>query len=152
MGILPNWPIRNYGVPMRFGFPPIDQDHEQILLLAAEVERLILASAPAGEIRTKFHEMTEISLEHFIREETHMERCGYPGTAAHRREHAELGDWLVHIETALVEEGPSASAAAQQDVLAFFRAWIQRHLEMLDQPAVRYIASHSGSLEARRTG
>jgi len=129
---------------MRLGIRVIDEDHEHLLCLVAEVEELIRVHAGLGELRPKFHELVEYALAHFRREEEFMRRCGYPGTAGHAREHGELGEWLGHMEEGLAEEGPTATAATRQDVVTFFHAWVQRHLEMLDRPAARYILDHSG--------
>jgi hemerythrin len=126
---------------MKLGFAAVDEDHERLLSIAAEVEVLIASKEPAHRIRAKFHELVEYSLAHFSREETHMEAHRYPGLSVHRREHEELAEWLVHIEKKLAEDGPNASAAATDQTLAFFRAWIVRHLTTFDKTAVQFITS-----------
>jgi len=126
---------------MKLGFTAVDEDHERLLSLASEVEGLILSREPAHRVRAKFHELVEYSLAHFSREEAHMEACRYPGLTAHRREHQELAEWLVHIEKALAEDGIQAHAAATDQTIAFFRAWIERHLRSFDKAAVQFIAS-----------
>jgi hemerythrin-like metal-binding protein len=89
----------------------------------------------------KFHELVEYSLAHFSREESYMDASQYPGLSIHKREHVELAAWLVHIERALAEDGPNATAAATEQAIAFFRAWIERHLTSFDQVAVQFITS-----------
>ena len=129
---------------MKFGFPAIDEDHERLLSLAAEVEALIASEHSMDGLRAKFHELVEHSLGHFRREEAYMEACRYPGLPAHRREKVEVAEWLAHIEEALAGEGPGARSAATDQTLAFFRAWIGRRLMLLDKAAVRFILAESG--------
>jgi hemerythrin len=125
---------------MKLGFTPIDEDHEGLLLLAKEVEVLIACEC---SVRAKFHELVEYSLAHFSREEAHMEACRYPGLDVHRSEHQELAGWLLHIDESLDPDGPNASPGAADQALAFFQAWIERHLMVLDKPAIRFILSAS---------
>ena len=67
-----------------------------------------------------------------------MEKSGYPGTAAHQREHAEIAEWLAHLETDLAQPGIGAKAAAEEAV-DFLTAWIDRHLREFDRPAADYM-------------
>jgi len=124
---------------MKLGLAVIDKDHEQLLALAGEVERLISAGSRMSEVWAKFHELVEYSLEHFQREERQMEACGYPGLDVHRCEHREVGEWLRHIENELEEAGPGASEMVLEQTIMFFRAWIARHLSTFDKAAVEFL-------------
>ena len=137
---------------MRFGFDPIDDDHERLVVLASEVEALIIAGSPAGEIRAKFLELRQHSLAHFGREEAYMEASHYPALHAHRREHLELAEWLHHIEESLCSDPPTANDATDNQVIAFFEAWIDRHLRLLDAPAVRHVMLANQRPASLRTG
>ena len=128
---------------MKLGFPAIDEDHERLLSLVSEVEGLIASGSPIHQIRAKFHELVVYSLGHFGREEAHMKACRYPALSAHRREHLELAEWLIHIDEAVAEDGRNANAAAIEQILVLFQAWIGRHLALLDTPAVRFMLSAS---------
>jgi len=128
---------------MKLGFPAVDEDHERLLALAAEVELLIASASRVHKIRAKFHELVEHALAHFSREEAYMAACQYPDLAVHKSEHAELTEWLLHIEQALAEDGPNAGTAATDQTIAFFRAWIGRHLTSFDTAAVQFILAAS---------
>jgi hemerythrin-like metal-binding protein len=133
---------------MKLGFAPIDDDHEKVLTLVAEVEGLIAEQASTRTLQQSFARLVETTVDHFRAEERGMQACGYPDLPVHKREHEEITDWLIHLRQSLMEETPeSISNATRAETIAFFRAWVEQHLLQFDAPAVRFIV---GSLEGVR--
>jgi hemerythrin-like metal-binding protein len=124
---------------MIFAVQVINEDHRRIIALVTEVEELIACAGSAENVRLGFRQLVEHTLAHFRREEEFMEACRYPGLPDHQREHQELVDWLVYLELALAEEGPHAMQDANDHTLEFLRAWVERHLTILDKPAMDFI-------------
>ncbi len=128
------------GYSMKLGFAPIDDDHEKILTLVAEVERSIAERASAQTLQQSFARLVEATVDHFRAEERGMQACGYPDLTVHRREHEEITEWLIHLRQSLMEEtSGSVSNMTRAETVAFFRAWVEQHLLQFDAPAVRFI-------------
>jgi hemerythrin-like metal-binding protein len=125
---------------MKLGFAPIDDDHEKVLTLVAEVEGLIAEQASTQTLQQSFARLVEMTVDHFRSEERGMEACGYPDLTVHKREHEEITDWLFHLRQSLREEtSESVSHVTRSETIAFFRAWVEQHLLQFDAPAVRFI-------------
>ena len=127
---------------MKLGFAPIDDDHEKILTLVADVEGLIAQQASTQTLQQSFARLVEATVNHFRAEERGMQACGYPDLTVHKREHEEIIDWLIYLQQSLMEEtSESVSNMTRAETVVFFRAWVEQHLLQFDAPAVRFIVS-----------
>ena len=129
----------------KFGFAALDDDHEHLFSLAAEVESRIARGGPTEDVRQKFHELVVSARTHFEREERYMEACRYPDLDPHRREHTEVDAWLAHLERGFATDGSIAAADAAEQTLAFLTAWLERHLTNFDRVAIRFMLARSTS-------
>ena len=125
---------------MKLGFAPIDDEHERLLSTIAEVEALLTHKPSTETARKAIGGLTDMTLAHFCSEEQWMERYCYPGLVVHKREHAEIMAWLVHLQEQLVKDiSESLSDWTRSDTIDLFRAWVVQHLQQLDAPALNFI-------------
>lgn len=136
--------------PMKPGLDPMDREHDVLLALIADVERMIATAAPAELQRQAFAAMVDCTISHFRSEEHWMEICGYPGLPVHKKEHQEVTMWLTHLledlnENATESISPDTCAATVE----FFHVWVEHHLKQLDAPAALYISKATQGGEIR---
>ena len=128
---------------MRFGYAPIDNDHEGLLALAVQVEKLVASNSTPPEIRTKFKELGNYAIAHFGREERIMQKAQYPERLRHKHEHEEIIRWIAFLEVELAAVHSEVLEAATSQTLAFLNAWIVDHLTAFDEPLIRYLLSRT---------
>ena len=133
----------------QLGFSPLDRDHEELLRLACLREDPLLDDAPQEEICKRLTELTEFTGHHFRREEHYMEATGYPGLDAHRREHSEILEWLLHL-CMQMPDTRCTSKQLSEKIVAVLVAWIGAHLETFDSALVEFMRSQRDQFKSRR--
>ena len=108
---------------LELGEPTIDAQHKRLV----EIVNVFLGAADKGEAQDVLHQTLDDLLEytnsHFDEEEAFMERLGYPGLDAHRREHDTLRHEVAERLTDLVENKGSIL-----EMQAFLTSWIVGHV------------------------
>jgi len=80
---------------LRIGVDSIDKDHQQIIVLLNRVSHRTIEDIDLDEV---VQELLDYTRDHFVREETVMEACGYPDLEHHRALHREISDQVSDLE------------------------------------------------------
>jgi hemerythrin-like metal-binding protein len=120
----------------------IFDDHRRLVSLAADLERLIRAGAPAEHVRRAFCELADDAEAHFHQEERQMRCHHYPGLEEHTQEHARAVEWFREMRDKWAAEAASVEGTTAHDLLAFYRAWNHTHMTQLDAPLAEFVAIH----------
>lgn len=111
------------------GAPTLDAQHRQLLALRNTLEDCCLA--PDADHSERFHDVLAAlytySMTHFAAEEAYMESIGFPGRAAHAREHLHFIEVLADFNLAAALDQGSAEAA-----LNFLSGWLVAHIQGAD--------------------
>ena len=115
------------------GIPEIDAQHIRIFEVVKELIEMIRQGAPTGEVIEVVDSLVSFTLEHFRTEEAWMERQGFPGLEAHRKEHQ-------HIQSRIFELKPhlDGGKSLTMEVTILLADWLEYHICDYDQVFAEY--------------
>jgi hemerythrin len=125
------------------GIAAIDRQHRQLFDLIAELNTLLAAHAGAGEIQAVLQRFLRWAQIHFASEETLLNIAGYPGLAAHEREHAEF---LATLEKNLKLIAARPLAITQSNISALLTNWLQGHILKNDREYLPHLRANIRNL------
>jgi len=117
------------------GVPVEDTEHRYLCELINDLHDAYLKGALAGRLTEVFEHLAAYVNRHFKNEEALMKAVGYPGLAAHRKEHEALLETTVELTEGFVE----GSAKITEDTMAFLKRWLLDHIAVSDQKIGDYI-------------
>jgi hemerythrin-like metal-binding protein len=130
---------------MPLGYPPIDQDHELLLVAAYTFCTVAREGGTREELLTAFTELVNLSLRHFAFEEDLMRAYHVPDEETHVREHAEI---MARARTLCRQVLASNCSADRFEATALFNTWYGKHLQERDQPLVALIPRRQPAVAA----
>lgn len=133
-------PVFEWDNSIELGIPAIDEQHKALFGWISTLDEAIKSgdgSEAAGEVIWKL--ITYVT-EHFSAEERLMLSCGYPGIAAHRREHDQFVSRLREIQVSFNDEHEMS-----ENVLILLADWLVRHIKGTDQAYSRFIRQQTES-------
>lgn len=121
---------------MRLGQREIDLQH------AGMFERIGKLTKPGSldQIRGTVFELLRYTREHFLAEETFMDRIGYPRSVEHRELHDGLLKELVRIASRNL-----GAPDAQRDFQVFVQKWLEGHILTSDLDIVIFHGANPNS-------
>ena len=117
------------------GFPEIDQQHKQLIVLANRLNAAIGSGEEAEIIKRQFDELVLYTQFHFSTEERLMEQYGYPRQTEHKQSHHRLLSEIGHIKARLNHGGELTTLQTIKD-------WLLEHIETADKPLGAYLKQH----------
>jgi hemerythrin-like metal-binding protein len=114
----------------------IDDQHERIFQIFAELRAAIERHVGAGEVGRVLATLSIYVVAHFRLEEDLMFRAGFGGLETHRAAHEAL---RLHVED-LVDQF-NAGGLAPMALLDFMEHWLDDHVRNQDQPMVQFVTS-----------
>jgi len=130
------------------GIRAIDNDHRMLFDIANALHACAEQGGDPDEIGRHLEALIRYAEEHFAREETFMERSGYPGLDAHMREHQCLTAAVYRLQD--MHAADPANVTAPQ-LWAFLSDWLVGHIRNGDMAYVPYLRGQSpGAAEPRR--
>jgi hemerythrin-like metal-binding protein len=128
-------PVRGWREAYRLGLDVLDGDHHMLFGLLDQ-----LCNAGVGGEPEKLDRLVNAVVNylsyHFSREELLMERAGYPGLAAHRREHGAALRRAVALQTAHFERWNPAAGSELGETLS---GWLRDHILRVDMAYKSYL-------------
>jgi len=119
---------------LQLGVPTIDAQHRELFDLC----RQFLEAARAGEcvsLHAILDRLVERTRAHFQAEEQMLDRCHYPGLAAHRAEHDRLLSDARNLQARWpVLPDDEARRAFSVEVANYLRNWLIGHIDLNDKP------------------
>jgi len=117
------------------GIASIDAQHRKLV----EMVNVLHDSAAAAECPSKalVEGLRQYAGEHFHIEEGYMQCFGYPGFAAHLREHEAFMRAVAELDASCVSGEASTEAVSE-----FLRRWLTEHILSVDMEMSRFLAPH----------
>ncbi len=111
---------------MSVGVAELDDDHRRLIAMLATVD----GGPGGGDPLAPLHDLVEYCRGHFAREEAYMATIGYPGLAAHQRQHDALTQDVVE---SLLDQSGEPDPELPRKLGAFLRLWIETHILNADR-------------------
>jgi hemerythrin len=118
------------------GVEALDADHKNMIAIINELYEGILAGRNKEIVGDIIERLVDYTRSHFAREEGLLAECGYPETAAHKKEHDEMAVWAERVE---VEFFQGTLAAPSLEVMNRLKDWLFDHIGNSDQRYTRYM-------------
>ncbi|MDX9689167.1 MAG: hypothetical protein EOM37_07195 [Proteobacteria bacterium] len=129
-------PLIHWKSDMKLGIPIIDEEHERLVLL---INRLYGAAQDGDKpsvVQSVFDEMKGYADCHFEHEVKLFSLTDYPDKLAHIREHAELSERIVALES-VVRQNDMEKAGSE--LMHFLLDWLIKHTQDSDAKYVPYL-------------
>jgi hemerythrin len=120
------------------GVRRLDEDHKKLIAMINELHAGLLAGHGNEVLGVVLRQLASYTVEHFQREEAWFDETGYPGAAAHRREHEALKAKVM----AEIGKFQAGSAGLGMETLNFLRDWLQHHIRQSDQAYGPHLNAH----------
>jgi methyl-accepting chemotaxis protein/hemerythrin len=111
------------------GISMVDDQHRTLFTTVNEFHAGLVAGQARQQISKTLDFLVDYTIRHFKTEEEFMEKCGFPGTAGHRTEHA-----LLLQEVAAFREQWTANPGSVRpmEVARFLGDWLTHHIQAKD--------------------
>jgi hemerythrin len=113
----------------------LDHQHQRLFRTVAELEYAVRMGRADYVIDEVLEKVIEHTISHFAAEENLMEQYGFPGLAAHRRDHQMLAQKLTKFNLSNLAGRPDVPAA----LLDFLQDWLREHILKTDREYSEYL-------------
>ncbi|MGE5546769.1 MAG: bacteriohemerythrin [Solirubrobacterales bacterium] len=123
---------------MSVGVKSIDQDHQQLIALINQFEKLAkravtLDGDNESEARTLLGRLQTYAREHFAREERLQKMALYSGLAENKHDHDKLSKVLADMINRFQSDGrDDAKPVSSTEMVAFLNDWLVNHIIKVD--------------------
>jgi hemerythrin len=124
------------------GVPEVDHEHRELIRLINLLHEALEQGSPAERVRAALGEVHVAISAHFALEEKDMQAWGYPGYAAHKRDHERLLDELRDLMD-------SIDWAIPADTTGRVNAWFETHFQTQDAKLHGYLHREPGAEPSR---
>ena len=118
--------------------PEIDAEHRSLFLIAAELQKALMARTTPEKFRAILRNLLAHTEEHFRHEERLMRAVHYPSYEWHKRQH----DTVRREAKAMVRRIAAGDGDAPSLLLEFLAGWLQDHLSLTDRMLASYVRNH----------
>ena len=116
------------------GVDEIDAEHRSLFRLAGRLQKAMLAGAGKGLVEELLAGLIAYTCQHFAHEEDLMRTLGYPGLAAHCRQHEAL-----RARVAVLRQRSAAGEITMTiEILHFLSDWLRVHIADSDRLIGQY--------------
>jgi hemerythrin len=123
------------------GVPEVDHEHRELIHLINSLHEALEQGSPAERVRAVLGEVHVAISAHFALEEKDMQAWGYPGYAAHKRDHERLLDELRDLMDSIDWAIPADTTAFAGRV----NAWFETHFQTQDAKLHGYLHRAPGA-------
>lgn len=125
------------------GIPVIDNQHKTLFGWVNSLNDALRNGDGAAEVGEVIWKLITYVTEHFTAEERLMLSCGYPGLAAHTREHDQFVTRLGEIQVSYIDRHELG-----EQVLDFLMDWLVCHIKGTDQGYCRFMRKQEEERQA----
>ncbi len=122
------------------GEPSLDADHKRLIAI---INRIDAAERDGAPVDWVLDELADYVRYHFAREESALERSGYPDLVEHRAGHARFVEWLKTLQRTY-QLAPDARFYLAATVNEYLREWLTHHILESDMAYADHLAEHGG--------
>ncbi|MEO5336986.1 MAG: bacteriohemerythrin [Magnetospirillum sp. WYHS-4] len=123
------------------GIRVLDNDHRQLFDIINSLHDAVHRQADQKMVGAILDALVSYAESHFEREEGYQERCGYPRRIEHGIEHKRFTGVVYGLKRQY-ERTPETVVG--RDVLAFLKAWLEKHILVEDMAFVPYLRGEKG--------
>jgi len=114
---------------MSVGVSEFDTHHKRIIALINKLQSSVARDDDGSITRDVLTEVSNYTLYHFFAEEDLMDKYGYPGAEAHKKEHLELTSKTLQLMNDAFRNRINIGGA----VLDFLIRWLKQHIMITDK-------------------
>ena len=130
---------------LAIGVPKMDGEHQQLILAMQRIEELAAKASPKPVVDAAIQRLVQLTREHFMHEEAHMQAVGFPDRDRHALIHADLLAKVgQHYQAFQAGNGHVAP-----EFLAFLSFWLKSHIQGIDR---KYAEHRAPSAPAKHSG
>ncbi len=122
--------LMNWSDRLSVGVASIDLEHQQLVKMLNSLADAMQAGKGADALGPILDGLIRYTDGHFKHEEREMDRTHYPGTAAHKKEHADLVKKVLEVQQ---RYRAGVSATLTFEVLTFLKEWLIKHIQGSDK-------------------
>ncbi|MBF0158918.1 MAG: hemerythrin family protein [Magnetococcales bacterium] len=124
----------------RFGIAEIDRQHQQLFEIFWELHTAIGEGSDLEQVSSCFDRLNQYVTTHFAYEEELMTQYAFPQLAAHRQQHADIGDDLQALLSIYAEtEEPEVKLGIPRKVAEFLEEWLEEHINRSDRQYAHHL-------------
>ena len=123
-------PLMTWTEDMSVGVRVLDDDHKRLVAMLNDLYDAIQNGRGKETMGRILNDLVQYTKVHFAREEKFFGETGYPGLAAHKKEHDALTGQVIDVQRKFTV---GANAALSIDVLRFLRDWLTNHIQGTDR-------------------
>lgn len=112
------------------GIAVIDADHKKLVGMVNDLYDAVSAGKGADKMGRILDGLIDYTKSHFAREEAFFAQHGYPESAAHKKEHADLARQVLDVQ-AKYKAGATSTLSLQ--VMNFLKDWLLKHIQGSDK-------------------
>jgi hemerythrin len=112
----------------------IDRDHKKLLDIYNDLVDLIESNKNNEEFAEILSKMTDYTLNHFGKEETYMQKFGYPKFTEHRQYHSNFIEKVAIYNFNLLSSNP----LDPKEIIKFLVRWLIEHILKSDMDYEKY--------------
>jgi hemerythrin len=124
-------------VDLETGYSEIDNQHKRLFAALRDLMDAVKEKKSKEEVFKLLTFAEDYFSRHAEMEEALMETFAYPGLAAHRAEHAELHEELLHIREMYKKNGNSLLITIKLQTITV--RWLHEHIKHVDKPMVAFL-------------
>jgi hemerythrin len=129
-----------WGPNLELGIPKLDSQHKALVDLANRLYAELMTSKSGEETRRAVAELFAYSATHFAEEEEYFSRFNLESLDRHKQGHLAFMARASEFEERLASGNP----ADADEILAFLKAWIVKHIGREDRELVRVARQAKG--------
>jgi hemerythrin len=120
----------------------IDGEHKELISILNNLYDAIARGAGHGIVSETLARLNRYTEHHFRHEEALFAQTGYPGSASHVAQHADMVNWLAQWQRRCDSGDLSALSL---EVITYLKDWLFDHILGSDHQYVRYL--HAAGIE-----
>lgn len=107
----------------------IDEQHKNLFDILNKLHTAVTSGAEQSQLTQIFDSLIDYTVSHFDTEEKYFKTYSYPGTDEHKKEHKELTEKALELQSAYREGNLTISF----DLLDFLYDWLKDHTSDSDK-------------------
>ena len=118
----------------------IDAQHKKLFDIVNELHASVTAGAERSTLANIFNELIDYTINHFQTEERYFVNLSYPDSQAHKKEHDDLTEQVVKLQSQFAE----GDLVISFELLDFLYDWLMKHTSDSDIKFRRFLEERDG--------
>jgi hemerythrin len=123
-------PLMQWNDRMSVGIEQFDDDHKKLVSMLNNLFDGMQSGKAKDVLGPILDELVAYTKTHFAREEEAMAKLGYQEFASHKREHDDLTQQVIDVQTKFHKD---LTASLSMEVMNFLKNWLVKHIQGTDR-------------------